>query len=304
MRMLLTGASGFLGRHVLQSSAAVGWTILRISRAPVALADDEVPLGPAPLNRANFGRALAVSRPDIVLHCAGNTRSTDPRTCFEANTILAAELLAAVADASSTTRVILVGSAAEYGIVPTDAQPVAETYTCMPLTNYGVAKYAQTLIGLVAASRGLPVLTARLFNAVGIGMPDHLALPSFARQLALGQPVLRVGDLSARRDFIDVAEAARLLLGLAALPTWPWPLVNLCSGQAFSLRALLDGLVADSGLHVRVEPDPMLVRSGDMPVLVGSTERLVRLGLAPQAPDFEAILPKLLAEQKHRLSSG
>ncbi|MGA8614133.1 MAG: NAD-dependent epimerase/dehydratase family protein, partial [Xanthobacteraceae bacterium] len=302
MRVLLTGASGFLGRHVLQSPAAVGSTILCISRAAIARAHDEVALGPAPFNRISFGRALATARPDIVLHCAGDTHSADPRTCFESNTILAAELLAAVADVSPPPRVIFVGSAAEYGIVPAATQPVAETHSCMPRTNYGIAKYAQTLLGLAAAARGLPVLTVRLFNPVGIGMPDHLALPSFARQLALGQLVLRVGDLSARRDFIDVAEAARLLLGLAALPTWPWPLVNLCSGQAFSLRALLDGLVADSGLDVRVETDPMLVRSGDMPVLVGSTERLVRLGLAPQAPDFEAILPKLLAEQKHRLS--
>lgn len=300
MRVLLTGSSGFLGRHVSQSPAAVGWTILRASRAPVALAKDEVALGPAPWTRDSFARALATSRPDIVLHCAGETRSANSRACFEANAILAGELLAAVADASAPVRVILVGSAAEYGIVPARAQPVPETHPCAPRTEYGVAKYAQTLLGLAAAARGLPVLMARMFNPVGIGMPSHLALPSFARQLAAGQRVLRVGDLSAERDFLDVAEAARILLGLAALPTWPWPLVNLCSGRAYSLRGLLDQLVAATGLHVTIETDPMLLRPGDMPVFVGSTERLATLGFPPEAPDFEAILPKLVAEQSDK----
>ena len=85
---------------------------------------------------------------------------------------------------------------------------------------------------------------------------------------------MRVGDLSAKRDFLDVDEAARLLLALAAMPHWPWPVVNVCSGQAYRLGDLLDGLIAASGIEVRVETDPALMRPGDMPILTGSTERL------------------------------
>ena len=293
-RLLLTGATGFLGRHV--ATAASAWTVTRVTRASRASSADELALGPASWTRADFAAAIAQARPDVVLHCAGATHSRDTRACIETNAVLAAELLAAAADAPAPPRVILIGSAAEYGIVQADAQPVAETFPCAPRTDYAVAKCAQTLLGLAAAMRGQKVLVARLFNAVGVGMPAGLALPSFARQIAGPDPVLRVGDLSAERDFIDVEEAARLLLGLAGMPHWPWPVVNVCSGRAYRLHDLLNGLIAASGVQVRVETDPALLRPGDMPTLTGSTERLASVGLAPRAPDFLSLLPRLLSE--------
>jgi nucleoside-diphosphate-sugar epimerase len=298
MRLLLTGATGFLGRHLL--AAATNWTVTRVTRAREASSPDELALGPTPWTRADFATALATARPDVVLHCAGGTHSLDARACIDTNAVLAAELLSAVADLREPRPVILIGSAAEYGIVPSDAQPVVETHPCAPRTNYAVAKYAQTLLGLAAAMRGQQVLVARLFNPVGVGMPSELALPSFARQIVGSGPcpVLRVGDLSAERDFLDVEEAARVLLALAAMPRWPWPVVNVCSGGAHRLGDLLDGLIAASGLRVRVEPDPALARPGDMPILTGSTERLASVDLAPQTPDFSTLLPRLLTEAR------
>ena len=298
MRLLLTGATGFLGRHIV--AAAGNWTLVRVTRASRASSPDEVALGPAPWTRADFAGALAQARPDVVLHCAGALHSPDARACFDTNTVLAAELLGAAAESAQPPRVILIGSAAEYGFVPMDAQPVAETYPCTPRTDYAVAKHAQTLLGLAAAMRGLPVLVARLFNPVGVGMPGQLALPSFARQIVRpeARPILRVGDLSAKRDFIEAAEAAQLLLALAELPAWPWPLVNVCSGRTYSLGGLLDGLVAASGVSVIVRADPALMRPGDMPVLTGSTDRLVSMGLTPRPPDFATLLPRLIAEAR------
>lgn len=299
MRLFITGAGGFLGRHVLASPAAAGCTLLRASRALRAATAGEVPLGPGPWSRGDFARGLAAAQPDVVMHLAGATGSTDRRGCFEANTILAAELLAAVADMSQPPRVVLVGSAAEYGFVPATGQPVAETHLCRPVTDYGIAKYAQTLLGLAAAARGLPVLVARLFNPVGVGMPSHLALPSFAQQLGRAMesaPVIRTGNLDVSRDFLDVEEAARLLLALAMRGDWPWPVVNLCSGRSYRLRDLLDGLIAASGVSARIEVSSALLRPGEMPELVGSTRRLRDIGLEPRAPDFDALLPRLLTE--------
>jgi GDP-4-dehydro-6-deoxy-D-mannose reductase len=219
---------------------------------------------------------------------------------MDTNAVLAGELLIAVAALPAPPRVILVGSAAEYGVVPADAQPVVETHPCAPRTDYAIAKYAQSLLGFAAAMRGQQVLIARLFNPVGVGMPSELALPSFARRIvrAGSGSVMHVGDLSAERDFLDVGEAVRLLLGLAAMQCWQWPVVNVCSGRAYRLGDLLDGLIAASGAQVRVEVDPTLMRPGDMPVLTGSTERLRSVGLVPLAPDFSVLLPRLLAEAK------
>jgi nucleoside-diphosphate-sugar epimerase len=301
MRLLLTGATGFIGRQVV--GAATNWTVTRVTRAQEAFSPDELALGPGPWTRADFASALATARPDVVLHCAGALHSMDARTCIDTNAVLAAELLGAVADLPEPRRVILIGSAAEYGIVPADAQPVVETHPCAPRTNYAVAKCAQSLLGFAAAMRGQQVLVARLFNPVGVGMPSELALPSFARQIVRSgpRPVVRVGDLAAQRDFLDVDEAARLLLALAAMPRWPWPVVNVCSGSAYRLGDLLDGLIATSGLPVRVEVDPALIRPGDMPILTGNTERLASVGLTPQTPDFLALLPRLLTEARGAL---
>ncbi len=295
MRLLLTGGTGFLGRHV--QAAATDWQVTRVTRAEHATSPGELALGPGLWNRADFAQALAELRPDVVLHCAGATHSPNVRACFDTNTVLAAELLHAVEASSQPPRLMLIGSAAEYGVVPPDMQPVEETYQCAPRTDYGVAKYAQTLLGCAAAMRGLPVLVARLFNPVGVGMPGHLALPSFARQIAGSEArcTLRVGDQSASRDFLDVEEAARLLLELAAMSEWPWPVVNVCSGRAWCLGDLLDRLIAVSGIEVRIEPDPALMRPGDMPILTGSTRRLESVGLAPRTPDFSVLLPRLLA---------
>lgn len=298
MRLLLTGATGFLGRHV--GAAAPDGTVIRVTRAMPPAGGDEVALGPGPWTRADFRRALSEARPDVVLHCAGATHSPDARACFASNAALAADLLGAVVEARSSTRVILIGSAAEYGIVPAPSQPVRENHPCLPRSDYGVAKHAQSLLGLAAAAQGVPVLVARLFNPVGPGMPPGLALPSFARRIVQLEPrqPLRVGNLFVERDFIDVAEASRLLLALARMPDWPWPVVNLCSGRAYRLRDLLDGLLAAHGAQVSVLSDPALVRSGDMTVLIGCTERLKALGLAPKAPDFSALLPRLLEEAR------
>ncbi len=298
MRILLTGSSGFLGNHILASPAATGMQIICATRASESQSGQEIPLGPGPWGRSEFEHALAISRADVVLHCAGAAHCGDLRQFFEANTLPAAALLAALSGVAHPPRVILVGSAAEYGFVDACALPVRETYPCQPRSEYGIAKHAQTLLGLAAAERGLPVMIARLFNPVGLGMPPNLALSSFARHVAKasrGDGIVHAGDIEARRDFIGVAEAARIFLGLTQA-NWPYPIVNVCSGKAFRLGSLLDLMIAASGQRLQVKVDITLLRPGDMPVLEGSTERLTAMGLRPFEPDFETLIPKLLAE--------
>ncbi len=298
MRLLMTGASGFLGRHVV--AAAADHTVVRLTRTWRTTDAGELALGPTPWTQEHLLAALTTVQPDVVIHCAGTTRTWDARDCFDANTVLAAELLDAAAGLAKPPRVILIGSAAEYGAVPAEAQPVTEIHPCAPRTLYGVSKHAQSLLAFASAIRGLPVLVARLFNAVGAGMPGHLALPSFARRIigSEARSPLRVGDLSAERDFLDVDEAARLLLGLAALPSWPWPVVHLCSGRAYRIGDLLNQLIELAGVSIQIQPDQALMRPGDPRVLIGSTKRLATVNLVPQAPDFSILLPLLLNEAR------
>lgn len=305
-RIFVTGAGGFLGRHILQSPAGSGLTFFRATRAEASDDPFEVPLGPAPWTRETFSSAIVATRPDVVLHLAGQTHSANIRACFEANLITSAELLAAVEGLPSPPAVVLIGSAAEYGFVPQALQPVNERHPCSPVTDYAIAKFSQTLLGLRAAAGGKRVLVVRMFNPVGMGMPRHLALPSFAYQLGGvrdHQVTLKVGNLDVSRDFLEAQEAARLLLQLATLPEWPWPLVNLCSGRACTLRTLLEALVKLSGLEVVLRTDPKLVRTGEMKELTGDVSRLREVGLIPAAPDFAALLPALLNEARRRHQS-
>jgi nucleoside-diphosphate-sugar epimerase len=298
MRVLLTGSSGFLGRHIL-ASPVEGVQFICATRAATAQSKQDIALGPGPWGQWEFEQALSVSQADVVIHCAGTLQASDSRQLFEANTLIAAGLLAALSGMVKPPRAIFVGSAAEYGFVDADAMPIREDHPCRPRTEYGISKYTQTLLATAAAERGLPVMTARLFNAVGPGMPAKLALSSFARRIAAvssSDGVLNVGDVEACRDFIDVVDVARILLALSRIPVWPWPIVNLCSGQAVSLRTLLDIMISASGRALRVKIDPALMRPDDMPVVVGSTERLAALNLRPPPPDFNRLLPLLLEE--------
>ncbi|MBL0405061.1 NAD-dependent epimerase/dehydratase family protein [Microvirga aerilata] len=301
MRILLTGSSGFLGRHILASPASAGISFRCATRAESSRPDRDIVLGPGPWGRTEFEHALAVSRPDVVIHCAGATHG-EARLLFEANAVPTAGLLAALSGMANPPRTILLGSAAEYGYVSNDAMPVREDHPCQPRSDYGISKYTQTLLGLAAAERGLPVMVARLFNPVGLGMPPKLALPSFARRIVKASGtdgVIKVGNLEVSRDFIDVREAAHLLIALACARHWCWPILNLCSGHAFRLDVLLNSMITACGKRIDVQVDPELLRSDDMPLLVGSTERLLAVGLAPEPPDFESLLPQILADAEN-----
>lgn len=292
----VTGATGFIGRHLVARLRQAGWRVTAARRGPGN--EEGVDLGPSPWTAERLAAALEAAGSEVVFHLAGLTRAGSAAELYEANTVLAATVLEAAARQARVPPVVLAGSAAEYGPVSAEAVPVAETQTCRPATDYAVSKHAQTLMGLARAAAGQPVLIARIWNPVGAGMPGHLALANFAAQIAALPAeggALRVGNLDLARDFIDVREVVRLLAALADQPAALGGVVNLCSGRAYVLRDLVAEMIRLSGRRVELEPDPARMRAGEAPVLCGDTARLMALGLPPAAPDFDAILPELLA---------
>jgi GDP-4-dehydro-6-deoxy-D-mannose reductase len=129
-------------------------------------------------------------------------------------------------------------------------------------------------------------------------MPGHLALGSFARQIAGMGPeggTLLTGDLDAERDFLLAADAARILLDLILLPAASGQVVNLCSGHPTSLRLLTERLIAASGRPVRLRRDAARQGITGMARHYGSAERLRGLGFAPPLPDTDRIAAEILA---------
>jgi nucleoside-diphosphate-sugar epimerase len=283
MKAFITGASGFIGRHLTAELARDGWEIVK-SRRDASGAEEML----ADLQHA---------APDVLFHMAGLNHSTEAAAFYEANVALSARLLDAAERLSRPPVVVLAGSAAEYGWLPAEAVPVNEAQFCRPVTDYAVSKHAQTLMALMRAAAGLKAIVARIWNPVGPGMSRHLALGGFAAAIA-AMPAeggaLRVGNLDVERDFIDVREVARLLVALAARPEALGQIINICSGRSSSLRGLVERMIKLSNRAIVVVSDPGRMRPGEPPVLCGDVTRLRHLGLEPAPPDFDSILPALL----------
>lgn len=264
---LLTGATGFVGRHVLDHVLA----------SPHAVGCDRaVALGrrrPDGLSESAFARAdlddvpglrAAVQKvqPDVVLHMAGKTPPAANDELYRANFWGTIHLLAALRTLEKPVRVVLLGSAAELGPVPMEKLPVDETFACLPVEAYGRGKYLATLAGL-AEDSPLEVSVARVFNPIGPFAPPTQALGRFAWLLAQPGPEpidMTTGDLSARRDFIDVRDAAAAMVVIARHGS-PGLVYHVGTGASRAVGEGLARLIQLSGRSARVRQEPELERS-------------------------------------------
>jgi len=298
MRVLVTGASGFVGRAVLDELQARGLEAVAISRTarPVVVGETARLLADAS-NAAEVRELLLSVEPQVVLHLAGVSTAASYGDLYEANVVFAANLLDAALGMPHKPRVLLAGSAAEYGPVSAALQPVREDFACRPNTAYGASKLAQTSHAFVAASRGLSVVVARLFNPIGPGMPKSLALGSFAHQIAaMGTRggILATGDLDVVRDFMDIRIAAKLLVDLALTNGASAEVVNICTGDGQRLLDLTRRMIAISGVPVELQHDESRRGNSDVRAFVGDPSRLKALGLHAQAADIDAVLEGIL----------
>jgi len=279
-RVLVTGAGGFVGPHLRAALESSGHEVWCTDRT-VAIAPQQIP---CELTDAEGTRALLERvRPEAVVHLAGLSSVAysfaHPQEVLAVNLGVACNVLEAVRLAAPRARVLLVGSAEQYGAVPEAEQPIRETQPFRPTSPYAVSKVAQEYLALqYAATYGLEVMFARSFNHSGPGQTDRFVLPGFARQIVAaergtGEPVLRVGNLDVRRDFLDVRDVVRAYVGILERGAGG-EAYNVCRGEAFRVRDLLDTLLRLARVPVRVEPDPARMRAGEIPVLCGDASRL------------------------------
>jgi GDP-4-dehydro-6-deoxy-D-mannose reductase len=294
VRVLVTGGSGFLGRHLVARLIARGDAVTALGLDPGPLGEEAHFVHADVCDSDQIARAVAASDPQVVVHLAalshvGESWNRMPEY-FEVN-VLGTEHVAAAARG----RQLLFASTAEvYGAVPEAEQPIPETRPPAPRSPYALTKAAAERLALASGA-----IVVRLFNLAGPGQAPSFALPSFAAQLATiargaAPAVLKVGNLSARRDFLHVADAADALAELMTSGQ-PATVYNLASGTAVSIREALDRLLGISGVAARVERDPERLRPVDVPVLAGDTRRIAALGWRPRR-DFDEALADLWRE--------
>jgi nucleoside-diphosphate-sugar epimerase len=296
-RVLLTGATGFLGSHVLaalQARRVEAWALSR--RPPTDIPPKRWVALHNVADLEAMRQAIASAAPDVILHAAGAAvGSLD--TIYAANAVFGATLLAAAADAAPRARMVLAGSAAECGFVPPECLPVTEETAPRPRDAYGISKLAQTFHALAALERGQSVVVARLFNFIGPGMPAHLALGSFGRQLAAMQPsggALKTGNLSGERDLLPVDEVVDSLLALAEHPD-AVGVVNICSGQPLLMRDVVAEMLRHCPFPVTLQEEPERFGVTSVKRHFGSPAKLHALGIHTAAPDLAAMMKKFMA---------
>ncbi|MDX1503721.1 MAG: GDP-mannose 4,6-dehydratase [Thermoanaerobaculia bacterium] len=280
MRVLVTGVSGFVGERLAARLLATGHEVWgSYIHEPPELAGVELVEADV-RDRAALGAAFAASEPDAVVHLAGLTHVGESWERQEEYFAVNVEGTRNVLAAAAGRRVVVASSAEVYGVVPEDEQPIPEDRPVAPQSPYARTKAAAEEL---AAQHGAAVV--RSFNLAGAGQAPTFALPSFARQLAeIGrgerEPVLAVGNLAARRDFLHVDDgAAGYQTVLERGEARPY---NLGSGAAVSIGEALRMLIGVSGLAVSTREDPARWRPVDLPVLTADCTRLRGLGWAPE----------------------
>ena len=310
MRVLITGVSGFVGPHLVERLAdgdtGVEMYGLQRWRSPAA----ELPPPPVLrmiegdlLDQASLLRALEASRPDAVFHLAASSSVASswgtPSEVMQVNVLGTLNLLEGARQLGLDAPIVMACSAEAYGRLEPAELPIREEQPFRPVSPYGVSKAAVDLLGFqyFQAFR-LRTIRLRFFNHFGPGQPSRFVVASLARQIAeieadLRPPRLSVGNLEVRRDFVDVRDAAHAY-ALAASRGAAGEVYNVASGEARSIRDVLDRLLALTDATIEVSFDPSRLRPAELEALEGNAERFRRAtGWEPRIP-FEQTLADTL----------
>jgi GDP-4-dehydro-6-deoxy-D-mannose reductase len=309
--MLVTGGAGFAAGHLLDllTSPGGGAPAARVlawhrpgGHPPPPRAGAIEWTGVDLLDDAAVMRAIAAAPPDQVYHLAGATHQgksfAQPADVLRVNAMGTDHLLRALARHAPSARALVTST----GFVYAPGELAAsEDAPLKPASPYALSKLVQELIAQHAgATTSVEVIVCRPFNHLGPGQNADFFAPNFARQVAAiargtAPPILKVGNLTARRDLTDVRDVVRAYTMLMASGR-PGDVYNVCSGEAHAVRDVLDGLIALSGIHVDVEVSPELLRPVDQPLLLGTRDRIqAAVGWTPAIP-LEGTLRDLLAE--------
>ncbi|WP_338111073.1 NAD-dependent epimerase/dehydratase family protein [Rhizobium cauense] len=277
--MLITGGWGALGRSLAIQLRSIGHHVVQAGRSSVEGCDA---MSVDVRNYADLSGALRSLRPEVIIHLSA-VFSDDFALALATNVIGAKNLLAALEENDLNARVLLAGSAAEYGIVYPEENPVSVEQVLRPVSIYGLTKSWQTQWGVLCSHRGQDVVIARIFNLNGPGMSERLFVGRINKQLeqltAGSCDKIETGPLASVRDYISLEEAGEQLMAIINAGK-SGSIYNVASGKPISMRELLQGMLRERGLamDIVVEGVRPYGRSGfDIPVIYADVERTIAL---------------------------
>ena len=286
-RLLITGASGFVGGYAAATFAAHGYDVVRAGHQGHAL-DIALDL----LDESNVQAVVDLARPDYVLHLAAQSfvpaAIADPLQTYNVNVLGTARLFSALHRRGERVRVLIVSSAEIYGQRLAADFPLREELAPAPRNPYAASKAAVEMLARAALSPQIDIVIARAFNHIGPGQDPQFVVAGFAAQLAAivqGRTrIMHVGNLEAERDFLDVRDVVRAYVALMQ-DGRSGEVYNVCSGQPIAIKEVLRRLIEIAGIPTEVREDAKRLRPSDVPRFFGDVSKLQReVGWLPKYP--------------------
>ena len=317
MRIIITGAEGFVGQHVVTALKHSFGTRAELVLTSLTLKSGSTSAAFVPLDitePAAVEGLIAKVTPTHIVHLAGIAApadaARDPDTAWRVNLHGTLNIARALMKTAPQAGLVFAGSGLAYGLTSKCGAALDETALFAPADEYGATKAAADLALGAFAARGLKVLRFRPFNHTGPGQSESYVVPGFAMQIArieAGQlaPVIRVGNLDAKRDFLDVRDVASAYArGVDCIATMePGTILNLASGVPRRIGDILEVLLGLSQTRIAVEQDPTRMHASDLPCITGNAARARELlSWTPQVP-FDVTLAEVLSDCRARLRS-
>ena len=283
---LITGGAGFVGSYLIDelTDNQIEVSITKLKGEPFDNIKVRAVYNLDITNPVQIEDVLNASTPDYIFHLAAQSSVakswSEPAETMSINAIGTINLLEAVRKIDKKVRILLVGSGEEYGFVKPDEVPVSETNLLRPGNIYAASKAVQGMIGQIySRAYGMEIIMVRAFNHIGPGQSPMFVVADFAKQIAeiekgLAEPVMRVGNLEAKRDFTDVRDVVRgyrLLIEQGKTGEY----YNIGSGKSVAIRDMLNELLSMSDVKIELHQAQDKVRPLDAPVIEADIQKIV-----------------------------
>lgn len=277
-KALILGAAGFVGNYLIDHiQKNCIWSIVvtkmpheTINKSGIDIYTLNI------LEKECIGKLLREVRPDYIFHLAAQSSVSlswkNPGLTVDVNIKGCLNVLDTVRELDYKPRILLIGSGEEYGHVRREEVPIREDNALRPGNIYAATKACQNMLGQIYASAyGMDIMMVRAFNHVGPKQAPLFVVSDFCKQVAeiekgMKEPVIKVGNLSAKRDFSDVRDVVRGYVSLMEHGS-PGELYNIGSGRAVSIQEILDMILSLSDKKIKVEVDSTRLRPVDVPII-------------------------------------
>lgn len=283
-KALIIGAGGFVGNYIIKHfQNDLSWQVEVTKMEHENIGSEVKTYNLDILDISQIKQVLNASRPDYIVHLAAQSSVAlswkNPTLTVDVNIKGSINVMDAVRDLDYKPRLLLIGSGEEYGHIKPEETPIVEDNVRRPGNIYAATKACQNMIGKIYADGyDMDIMMVRAFNHIGPNQAPIFVVADFCKQVAeiekgIKEPIIKVGNLSAKRDFTDVRDVVRAY-GLILQKGKKGETYNVGSGNAVAIQMILDKIIAMSSIDIKEEVDPNKLRPVDVPIIEADTNKL------------------------------